>query len=257
MEYRSGELYRHTLFDSKGEKILCRHLDREDPPRPRSVPPDANYYPGLTQWVHASPFHAGVRRHGLWQWWIESGDKLREEEYSEGTLRLHRKFVVDDYVRSVGALESESRFNEHGELIFKRSFRHSGEEFRIERRFDGATLSSETLPALAAASQLIPRLSEVPESEVFGLLEALVPLCFGEGEPPFAPAFLDLLEWVSAYPALDQHPGFMQLTQWEGLPRQRSEYASLIKKLKRSRDPEARLAKHFRSTRPREDEWER
>lgn len=91
--------------------------------------------------------------------------------------------------------------------------------------------------AMARAVDLSTRLGDVDLFTLDTLSFALLRLCFGEGEPPFAPGFIEVLSAMASCGSLQGFTNFSRSSSRFGLPSQVSEYRALVEALRRHPDP--------------------
>lgn len=110
--------------------------------------------------------------------------------------------------------------------------------------------------AMARAVGLAGRLNDLDlftlDSVSFGLLR----LCFGDGTPPFAPGFIDVLAAIASCRRLEGYCNFSESSQHFGLPSRALAYRALVDTLRGAADPTGHMASVLRVTTSDEDEEE-
>lgn len=108
--------------------------------------------------------------------------------------------------------------------------------------------------AMTRAVGLADRLADLDlftlDSVSFGLLR----LCFGDGQPPFAPGFVDVLAAIASCGRLEGFANFSESSSRFGLPSRASEYRALVETLRTDADPTASMAAVLRMHEDDDDE---
>ncbi|MBV1861824.1 MAG: hypothetical protein KUG77_25615 [Nannocystaceae bacterium] len=73
----------------------------------------------------------------------------------------------------------------------------------------------------------------------------LFALCFGQGEPPFAPDFGKVFELISEDTQLDGYVNFFEVARMWNLPTEREEYVQLLAALEQADDPDVEMVKRY------------
>ncbi len=99
--------------------------------------------------------------------------------------------------------------------------------------------------AMARAMELAGRLNDLDLFTLDSVTAGLLNLCFGDGTPPYAPGFVDVLAALASCGRLEGFANFSQTSARFGLPGQLAGYRALVEVLRGATDPTAHMATVF------------
>ncbi|MEM9070202.1 MAG: hypothetical protein AAGE52_16975 [Myxococcota bacterium] len=99
--------------------------------------------------------------------------------------------------------------------------------------------SVRTPEAMKLASDLALHLPRLGFHDAPSYCQGLFALCFGRGERPFAPGFLDVFDAIAKEEVFDGYVNFFEVAERWNLPRERRAYRGIAERLRKSDDAEA------------------